>query len=77
MSLCPFLTTYENKVDCFQECAFHTSSGSTEKCPFKDIKDTSYQKLIRAKDYDFFHKDEDEFEDFEVLTEEEEKYEFL
>lgn len=47
MSKCPFLSTYEAKVSCFDECPFYNCSGVNEICPFRaSIKEKSLDKNI-------------------------------
>lgn len=53
MSRCSFLSTYDKKVSCFEECPFFGCAGSSEPCPFKfNIK----EKLVETNilyEYDF------------------------
>ena len=37
MSQCPFLSTVEEKVSCFKECAFYEEECSAEGCPFRKV----------------------------------------
>lgn len=36
MKQCPFLSTGEEKVQCFKECAFF--SENNDECPFENLK---------------------------------------
>lgn len=45
MSECPFLTTYENEVECFKECALYEWKENGGVCPFKNINEYKLQKL--------------------------------
>lgn len=57
MDECPFLTTSEQKVKCFKECAFSTEKNNNDKCPFKKIK-FSYNNL-RGICNDYFIEEEE------------------
>lgn len=48
MAKCPFLSTYKNKVNCFNQCPFHEYEDSNGVCPFQSIND---EKDLR-KDYE-------------------------
>ena len=37
MNECPFLSTENNIVLCFEECAFYDSDEDSESCPFKNL----------------------------------------
>ena len=63
MSQCPFLSSIEEKVTCFTECAFYEYEGSGDGCPFKKAKGQkrfSFKEILRL-DYD--KSEEDFFED--------------
>lgn len=47
MSQCPFLSTMEEKVICYKECALYEYEGSGDGCPFKRLKS---RKVINIKD---------------------------
>ena len=36
MEECPFLSTYENDVDCFKDCALYNYKGTGGICPFRN-----------------------------------------
>jgi hypothetical protein len=38
LSQCPFLSSIEEKIQCFAECSFYEYEGRGEGCPFKKIK---------------------------------------
>ncbi|MDP4088764.1 MAG: hypothetical protein Q8930_05775 [Bacillota bacterium] len=64
MCQCPFLSTVEEKITCFKECAFFQYEGCSngEGCPFKKIKSG---KPINIKDIigiDFNYDDEEDKE---------------
>lgn len=38
MDECPFLTTGDEKVECFKECIFFKENSKQSLCPFKRIE---------------------------------------
>lgn len=50
MSRCPFLSTVNKKVSCFEECSFHECQDSDGGCPFKAL--SRYKMLSK----NFFYK---------------------
>lgn len=38
MEKCSFLSTHNNRVECFKECAFYSDKAKEEGCPFQNIK---------------------------------------
>lgn len=38
MDECPFLTTSDEKVECFSECVFFKEKGNYNLCPFKRVE---------------------------------------
>ena len=63
MTECPFLTTYEEKIFCFDECVFSSWSENGE-CPFKNHTIKSPHKKGVGFNYDGI--DVDELEDEEL-----------
>ena len=57
MSQCPFLTTMEEEVDCFKECALYKWGENDEKCPFVEIKNFKPFTIKNISDYDFYNED--------------------
>lgn len=45
MSRCPFLSTVDKKVSCFQECPFYECQRTDEGCPFKAL--SKYKMLSK------------------------------
>ncbi|MCY6484642.1 hypothetical protein OW763_09850 [Clostridium aestuarii] len=37
MTKCPFLSTFEKKVNCFEGCPFYECSDTDKVCPFKTL----------------------------------------
>lgn len=42
---CPFLSTYDNEVECFKDCALYNYKGNGGNCPFKNIAEYKINKL--------------------------------
>lgn len=68
MVICPFLTTADECVECFSECAFNTRTQPSNECPFTAIEKEEGLKRSKKKtkvnydfkqrytdDYDFYH----------------------
>ncbi len=45
MMLCPFLSTSENDVECFSECAFYNWEDIEGSCPFKNLAGNKSEKI--------------------------------
>lgn len=37
MEICSFLTTQDEKIYCFEQCAFYCDKEKEEKCPFESV----------------------------------------
>lgn len=46
---CPFLSTFNNEVECFSECALYNYKETDGKCPFTPVVE---QKTKNYNDYD-------------------------
>lgn len=55
MLLCPFLSTTEEEIECFNECDLHKWSDNGGKCPFVEMKDFKPLIMKRDTDYDTFN----------------------
>lgn len=51
MGKCPFLSTDDERVECFEECVFYDCSDFDGECPFKQIQRTRQFKLPDKSDY--------------------------
>jgi hypothetical protein len=49
MEECPFLSTYENDVGCFKDCALYNYRGTGGICPFKKIDDFRTSRIQDRK----------------------------
>ena len=57
MLQCPFLTTMEEEVDCFNECELHKLTSSEGNCPFIEVKNFKPFAIKNISDYDSFDED--------------------
>ncbi|KOF56245.1 MULTISPECIES: hypothetical protein [Clostridium] len=57
MDDCPFLTTTEEKVECFRECVFFKEKGNHNLCPFKRLESS---KNTSAGLYEYVSMKDDE-----------------
>ena len=62
MSDCPFLSTFEEKIPCFEECVFNNYIEIGE-CPFKKTSTSRGQKKNIVFEYDLLATDSDDSED--------------
>lgn len=72
MGQCPFLSTHEESVECFENCSFYNLEDTNGECPFKSIKGKVNRK-VRRLHYNYYM-DEEEIFDFD---EEYKKVEYL
>ncbi|ARC85134.1 hypothetical protein U732_3860 [Clostridium argentinense CDC 2741] len=57
MSKCPLLTTFEEEVECFKECALYRWSENENKCPFAELKNFKPLVIKNIYEYDLFKDD--------------------
>ncbi|MCT8977334.1 hypothetical protein N4T77_12055 [Clostridium sp. CX1] len=58
MEECPFLSTYENDVECFKDCALYNYKGTGGICPFKNVPSYKMHRVDSEKsDLDFLERD--------------------
>jgi hypothetical protein len=60
VSKCPFLSSVEETIACFSECAFYEYEATEEGCPFKSVKG---QKNFIFKEILQFDFDKEEVDD--------------
>jgi hypothetical protein len=65
MALCSFLSTSENKIDCFGECAFYNWEDNGGACPFKNLTGNRFSKVKDIISYDIFGEDTINVKDIE------------
>lgn len=53
MEICSFLTTYDNKVNCFKDCPFYCDGGDNSDCPFKSATGKSKHNVKKLYQYYF------------------------
>ncbi|MCY6957667.1 hypothetical protein [Clostridium brassicae] len=57
MSKCPFLSTDDNKVNCFKECLLHEYENDNGECPFKAILESMEYDGVFFNKYKEFEED--------------------
>ena len=79
MVICPFLTTAEESVECFSDCAFGGNLKVLNDCPFKALeREGGFRSRSRRRevDYDYkgykrknvnFSDDDFEYDDFNII----------
>lgn len=60
MSKCPFLSSVDETITCFSECAFYEYEGNEEGCPFKSVKGQKKSFLKEILQFDFDKEEEDD-----------------
>jgi hypothetical protein len=55
MALCNFLTTQENEIECFGDCAFYNYEENGGVCPFKSLTGNRANKFKDYFQFDFFN----------------------
>ncbi len=58
MSLCSFLSTTREKVECFKTCAFYKYEDNNGECPFNDL--VNFKKDNTKNDYDDYYLEEED-----------------
>lgn len=52
MARCSFLSTYKNRVSCFEECPFYDCEENNGECPFKMInRYGDFEKEVYYSDF--------------------------
>lgn len=74
MSQCSFLSTADNDIECFGECAFYNWDDNEGACPFKGLTGNRLGKIKDLLKFDFFEDEDDENEDITVIDEIDEYY---
>jgi hypothetical protein len=57
MTSCSFLSSTENKVECFNDCVFYNWEENGGVCPFRNLTGNKYKKLKGVFPYDMFGED--------------------
>jgi hypothetical protein len=55
MSQCSFLSTAENEIECFGDCAFYNWEETGGVCPFKNLTGNKANKYKDYMQFDFFN----------------------
>ncbi|URZ01369.1 hypothetical protein [Clostridium felsineum] len=52
MGNCPFLTTTEKEISCFEECIFYKDETAKDECPFRSVEKLGDDGITKAY-YDY------------------------
>lgn len=63
MVKCPFLSTHDENVECFENCSFYNLEDANGECPFKAVTGRVNKKVKRLHNKYYF--DEEEIYDFD------------
>lgn len=68
MTPCSFLSTTDNDVECFCDCAFYNYEDNEGACPFKNLTGNRLGKIKDLLKFDFFSEentseDDSDFDD--------------
>jgi len=56
LAKCDFLSTYDEDVECSEDCALYNWAENNNKCPFKELKGKG-SKVKSIYDYDLYKED--------------------
>lgn len=59
MTECPFLSTYDDRVECFNDCALYNYKENEGVCPFKALQAYKVEKIERYEDFEIENKEID------------------
>lgn len=74
MTHCPFLTTKDVEVPCFEECALYCYKGNGGRCPFLVLYNYKNSVSIDSLDYYDLQKDVAYIKEFYKEKEQESSY---
>ncbi|MDT8715206.1 hypothetical protein IAI10_00730 [Clostridium sp. 19966] len=60
MSLCPFLSTSDEKINCYKECPFYHYEEDSEGCPFRKSKAKSTINMKEIAGFDLTYDNEED-----------------
>lgn len=63
MSQCSFLSSTENDIECFCDCAFNNWGDNEGVCPFKSLTGNRLGKIRDLLKFDFFQDENADDED--------------
>lgn len=63
MNQCPFLSSVEEKIPCFKECAFYEYETISEGCPFRKVKGHKSLNIKEFLNFDIESKNDDDYFD--------------
>lgn len=66
MSQCAFLSTSENEIECFCDCAFYNWEETEGVCPFKNLSGNKGNKYKEFMQLDFLEEGEMNLKDIDA-----------
>ncbi|NMM63145.1 hypothetical protein HBE96_10640 [Clostridium sp. P21] len=57
MTECPFLSTYDNSIECFKECALYNYKATGDSCPFQNLNEYMMGKVDYKHELESTQKD--------------------
>lgn len=57
MTECPFLSTYDNSIECFKECALYNYKATENTCPFQNLNEYLMEKVDYKNEIESVQKD--------------------
>ncbi|WPC40349.1 hypothetical protein [Clostridium sp. JS66] len=57
MTECPFLSTYDNSIECFKECALYNYKATGDNCPFQNLNEYLMEKVDYKNEIESVQKD--------------------
>lgn len=57
MTECPFLSTYDNSIECFNECALYNYKATGNTCPFQNLNEYLMEKVDYKNEIEAVQKD--------------------
>ena len=58
MSKCPFWSSSNERVNCYNECPMHNITNESESCPFKEHLNSSKASMVNSLNEELFYSQE-------------------
>ncbi|KAJ49486.1 hypothetical protein BD780_002159 [Clostridium tetanomorphum] len=59
MTECPFLSSSDDRIECFKECALYNYKENDGVCPFKALQTYKVEQIEKYEDFELENKDLD------------------
>ncbi|WP_027623229.1 hypothetical protein [Clostridium lundense] len=59
MTECPFLSSHDDRIECFNDCALYNYKENDGVCPFKSLQTYKIEKIESFDDYEICNKELD------------------